>query len=88
MEFQGRCSKTVESVNQSRGIPMKIALSDFALSHFDASKQAAAIPGIAPGDFQKAVNEQQPVAVLPGYAPFCKLFSTRTGRMQSVVLSL
>lgn len=51
---------------------MKIVLTDFALSHFDASKHEPAIP-CSPSSFEKRINEEAPVLVLPGYAPLCSL---------------
>ncbi len=52
---------------------MKIVLPEFALSHFDATKHKAAIPGISPEQFELEINERLPIEVFPGYASFCRL---------------
>lgn len=51
----------------------KIVLPEFALSHFDATKHSAAIPGISPEQFELEINNRLPVEICPGYAPFCRL---------------
>jgi len=53
---------------------MKFALPEFALSHFDATKHAAAIPDITPEEFLKKLNDSVAYRIDQGYAPFCKIF--------------
>lgn len=52
---------------------MRIVMTDFALSHFDATEHQPAIPGLSPEEFVAKINEMEPLCIQEGYAPFCKL---------------
>lgn len=53
---------------------MSIELTDFArLRLFPADGRRTAIQDITPAQFVARLNDEAPVAVLPGYAPFCRL---------------
>lgn len=52
---------------------MSIVLTDFARSRLFRVNRRNTIQDIAPGEFERHLNEAAPLAVLDGYAPFCKL---------------
>ena len=53
---------------------MTIALTEFArVRLFPKDGRRTAILGCTPDDFELTLNAQAPLAVLDGYAPFCKL---------------
>ncbi|AXQ30298.1 DUF3228 family protein [Solimonas sp. K1W22B-7] len=53
---------------------MKIVLTPFARTRlFPTSGRRNAIVGATPDSFERHLNEQAPLKVLDGYAPFCKL---------------
>lgn len=53
---------------------MSIVLTPFALTRlFPRSGRRNAIQGCSPEDFERHANEQAPLKVLAGYAPFCQL---------------
>ena len=52
---------------------MRIVMTDFALSHFDATEHEPAIPVLSPEEFVAKINEMEPYLVQDGYAPFCKI---------------
>ena len=53
---------------------MTIALTEFArVRLFPKDGRRTAILGCTPDDFERTLNAQAPLAVLDGYAPFCKL---------------
>ncbi|MDD3762387.1 MAG: DUF3228 family protein [Nevskiales bacterium] len=53
---------------------MKIALTPFARTRlFPRSERRNAIVGTDPESFERHINAHAPLAVLDGYAPFCKL---------------
>lgn len=53
---------------------MRIVLTDFARRRlFPSPPRPNTIQDISPEDFERVLNERPPQAVLPGYAPFCRL---------------
>lgn len=53
---------------------MSIVMTPFARARlFPRGGRANAIQDITPAQFEQRLNEETPVAVLEGYAPFCKL---------------
>ena len=53
---------------------MNIALTDFARPRlFPRTPRPNTIRDITPAEFERHLNEHAPLAVLPGYAPFCVL---------------
>lgn len=53
---------------------MSIELTDFARRRlFPGDGRRTAIQDITPAQFTERLNAEAPVAVLPGYAPFCRL---------------
>ena len=53
---------------------MSIVLTEFARPRlFPADRRRTAIQDITPAQFVARLNAEAPVAVLPGYAPFCRL---------------
>lgn len=53
---------------------MSIELTDFARRRlFPGDGRRTAIQDITPAQFVERLNAEAPVAVLPGYAPFCRL---------------
>ena len=52
---------------------MSIVLTDFARSRLFRANRGNTIQDLAPGQFERLLNEEPPLAVLDGYAPFCKL---------------
>lgn len=53
---------------------MSIELTDFARRRlFPGDGRRTAIQDITPAQFVERLNTEAPVAVLPGYAPFCRL---------------
>jgi len=53
---------------------MSIALTPFARTRlFPADGRRTAILDCTPAEFERRLNTEAPVAVLPGYAPFCRL---------------
>ena len=57
---------------------MTIVLTPFARTRlFPADGRRTAILGCTPADFEHRLNAEAPVAVLPGYAPFCRLHAHR-----------
>ena len=52
---------------------MSIALTDFARSRLFRANRRNTIQDITPDAFERHLNVVPPVAVLDGYAPFCKL---------------
>lgn len=54
--------------------PMSIVLTPFARARlFPSSGRRNAILGVTPAEFAQYLNEHEPLKVLEGYAPFCKL---------------
>lgn len=55
-------------------VSMSIALTDFARTRlFPKDRRLNAIQDISPQEFEQYLNEHEPIKVLDGYAPFCKL---------------
>jgi hypothetical protein len=53
---------------------MRIALTEFARPRlFPREPRRNTIQDVSPAQFARHLNEQDPVKVLPGYAPFCSL---------------
>ena len=52
---------------------MSIVLTDFARSRLFRANRRNTIQDITPEQFERYLNENQPLKVLDGYAPFCKL---------------
>jgi hypothetical protein len=53
---------------------MRIALTDFAIGRlFPKQRRSNTIQDCSAGEFERYLNEQAPLKVLDGYAPFCKL---------------
>ena len=52
---------------------MTIVLTDFARARLFRSQRRNTIQDISPDAFERHLNETTPLAVLDGYAPFCKL---------------
>ena len=52
---------------------MTIVLTDFARARLFRSQRRNTIQDISPDAFERHINETTPLAVLDGYAPFCKL---------------
>ena len=53
---------------------MRIVLTEFArLRLFPREPRRNTIQDVSPAQFARHLNEQDPVKVLPGYAPFCSL---------------
>ena len=53
---------------------MRIVLTEFArLRLFPREPRRNTIQDISAGEFERYLNEQPPLRVLPGYAPFCSL---------------
>lgn len=54
--------------------PMSITLTNFARPRlFPREPRGNTIQGITAADFERHLNQHAPLAVLDGYAPFCKL---------------
>ena len=51
----------------------RVVLTEFARARLFRERRRNTIQDIAPEDFERHLNEVEPVAVLDGYAPFCKL---------------
>src|SRR3546814_4345837 len=55
-------------------LPMAIILTPFARTRlFPSEPRGNTIQGCTPGQFEQRLNEEAPLKVLDGYAPFCKL---------------
>jgi Protein of unknown function (DUF3228) len=55
-------------------IPMSIVLTDFARPRlFPSEPRRNTIQDCTPEDFERRLNQDTPLVVLDGYAPFCKL---------------
>src|SRR3546814_54353 len=52
---------------------MSIALTEFARSRLFRERRRNTTQDITPGQFERHLNENPPLQVLDGYAPFCKL---------------
>ena len=52
---------------------MSIVLTDFARTRLFRPHRRNTIQDISPEQFERHLNEKTPLAVLDGYAPFCKL---------------
>ena len=52
---------------------MRIALTDFARSRLFRANRRNTIQDVTPDAFERHLNDVPPIAVLDGYAPFCKL---------------
>jgi hypothetical protein len=62
------------AASHRRETRMRIALTDFARARlFPAQPRRNAIQDIDADGFERYLNAQPPLAVLDGYAPFCKL---------------
>ncbi len=52
----------------------RIVLTDFAARNlFPERKRGSSILGVSPDEFTTYINTHEPISVLDGYAPFCKL---------------
>ena len=57
-----------------RGLPMSIVLTDFARPRlFPREPRRNTIQDCTPAEFERHLNQVEPIAVVEGYAPFCKL---------------
>jgi hypothetical protein len=66
----------------------KFVVSEFAKSHFDATKHAPAIPQTLE-EFEMWLNAERPLFVRDGYAPFCKLrFYYNNTKAKASIISL
>src|SRR3546814_6275708 len=55
-------------------LPMAIILTPFARTRlFPSEPRGNTIQDCTPGQFEQRLNEESPLEVLDGYAPFCKL---------------
>src|SRR3546814_10690329 len=70
-------------------LPMAIILTPFARTRlFPSEPRGNTIQGCTPGQFEQRLNEEAPLKVLDGYAPFCKLHVHRSEEHTSELQSL
>lgn len=56
-------------------MPGTIALTRFARKRLFPKGRLDKIQGVTPDEFERYINSHEPVQVLDGYAPFCKLYA-------------